>query len=453
MALVVVALLAGLVAVAAVQARSLALGAAFAGGLAATALLLAAAARGLMSAARRLPRLGLPIALRHGIAALGRPGAATVGSVVALGLGALVVVGMRTVERGLTDRLRADLPTDAPTAFLIDIQPAQWDAVRAAIEAAGATRIDSVPVVMARISALDGRPVTEIAKEREAQAATGEAIDERDERSRWALTREQRLTYLEKLPDDNTILEGALWSDPAAAEVSVEEEFARNLGIKLGSKVVFDVQGVPVELDVTSLRKVRWESFGINFFMVVEPGVLEKAPQLRIAAVRLPAGSETALQDRLAASHPNVTLFAIRDVLEKVSQVMSRIGFGIRFLGGFTALAGLAILAGAIAAGSARRGREAALSKSLGMTRGQVAALFAVESALAGLLAGAIGAVAGTILGAQVLDRGMEIPYRLALAPPAIAIVLTAVLAAVAGLAASATALARRPIEALRGVE
>jgi putative ABC transport system permease protein len=443
-------LTAGLVVVASIQARSWTLGALFALGLVATALVLAGGARALMGAARRIPRLGLPVVLRHGVAALGRPGAATVGSVVALGLGALVVVGMRTVESGLTERLRADLPTDAPTAFLIDIQPPQWESVRAEIDRAGATSIDSVPVVMARIASLDGRPVSEIAKEREAAVERDEAVDNSEERSRWALTREQRLTYLDELPDDNTILEGTLWGDPALAEVSVEEEFARDLGIRLGTKIAFDVQGVPVEVTVTSVRKVRWESFGINFFLVVEPGVLERAPQLRIAAVKLPAGSESTLQDRLAAMHPNVTLFAIRDVLEKVSQVLTRIGFGVRFLGGFTALAGLAILAGAIAAGASRRGREVALSKSLGMTRAQVAALFAVESALAGLLAGLIGAVAGTILGAQVLERGMEIPYRLALAPPAVAIVVVAILAAAAGLLASLRPLARRPIEALR---
>ena len=117
--------------------------------------------------------------------------------------------------------------------------------------------------------------------------------------------------------------------------------------------------------------------------------MLEQAPQLRIAATKLPAGSEAKLQDELAQAHPNVTLFAIREVLEKVSVVLGRIGFGVRFLGGFTALAGLAILAGAVAAGASRRGREVALSKSLGMTRAQVAALFAVESALAGQTCGA----------------------------------------------------------------
>ena len=130
--------------------------------------------------------------------------------------------------------------------------------------------------------------------------------------------------------------------------------------------------------------------------------------------------------------------------------MLERIAVGVRFLGGFTVLAGLAILAGAVAAGAAQRGREAALGKALGMTRWQVAALFATESAIVGLLAGAIGSIAGTALAAAVLEKGMDIPFRLEVAPPLLAIALASLFAAAAGLAASARPLAQRPIEALR---
>jgi putative ABC transport system permease protein len=269
-------------------------------------------------------------------------------------------------------------------------------------------------------------------------------------RRRWALTREQRLTWLERLADDNRVVAGALWSDPERFEVSVEEEFARDLGIRVGSTLVLDVQGVPVELAVTSLRSVRWETFGINFFLVAEPGALDRAPQMRIAAVRLPPGGEQRLRDALAASHPNVTLFAIRDVLEKVVAVLERVGLGIRFVGGFTVVAGAAILAGAVAAGAARRAREVAIGKAIGMTRAQVAALFAAEYGLAGGAGGLIGAVAGTVLAAAVLERGFEIDWRFEPALLAAAAAATALLAILAGLAASLRPLAERPIEALR---
>ncbi|HEX9798996.1 MAG TPA: FtsX-like permease family protein [Thermoanaerobaculia bacterium] len=432
-------LVAGTAAIAAAQAKSLATGALFAAGLAATTAVLALAARALVALAARLPRLRLPTALRWSVAALARPGAGTLGSVVALGLGGLVLVGMASVEQNLQRRFAAELPRDAPTAFLIDIQPTQWQGVRETIAAAGATRIDSVPLVMARLATIDGERVADLAE-----------ADRRQGRRRWALTREQRLTWLERLPADNELVAGALWSDPQAAEVSVEEEFARELGLAVGTRLVFDVQGVEVALTVTSLRRVRWESFAINFFWVVEPGVLDDAPQLRIAAVRLSGGGEESLRDTLAARYPNVTLFAIREVLDRVVAVLEKIGSGVRFLGLFTLVAAAAILAGAVAATAARRAHEVAIGKVLGMTRGQVVVLFASEYALSGLAGGAVGAVAGCVMAWAVARWGFEIPWRFDAALVVGATLGTALLAAAAGLAASARALAERPIEALR---
>lgn len=449
---------AGVWGMAAAQSRSLDLGSRFTAGMAVVTAALAGAALLVSWLVRRLPRASMPVRIwmRHGLAALARPGAGTVSAIVALGLGVLVVLGMSLVERRLSNELATAIPPDAPSAFLIDVQPDQWAGVREILaKEGGASRIDSVPVIMARIAAIDGRPVEQLAKEDEARRKRGERReDDRDGDGegarRWALTREQRLTYLHELPADNRVVAGKLWADPARAEVSVEKEFADDLGLKLGSAIRFDVQGVPVELTVTSLRTVEWQTFGINFFLVVEPGVLEKAPQLRLAAARLPRGSEQRVQDALAAAYPNVTLIRVREVLEKIAAVLQRIGVGIRFLGGFTVLAGIAILAGAVSAGSARRGREVALLKTLGMTRQGVAGAFATEYALIGLVAGVIGTIGAAVLSYFVVTRGFELEWALQPVPLAVALAATIVLAVAAGLAASARALERRPIEVLR---
>lgn len=453
---------------ASIQAQSWDLGARFTGAVAGATLVLALAAHLITRGVSRLPRESFRRPwLRHGIAALARPGASTFSAIVALGLGVLVVLGMSLVERRLTEELSSELPKEAPSAFLVDIQPAQWQGVEKLIKEQGATRIQSVPVVMARISAIEGRPVEELSRERrpqqqvdrpqkeervereEREGGNGEERDGEGGRS-WALTREQRLTYMHTLPDDNEVVEGVLWGDPQRAEVSVEQEFAANLGLRLGSTVRFDVQGVPLDLTVTSLRTVNWRSFGINFFLVVEPGVLEDAPQQRLAAFQLPRGTEQRVQDLLAASYPNVTLLRIREILDKIVQVMDRIGLGIRFLGGFTVLAGIAILGGSISAGSLRRGREVALLKTLGMTRRTVLGTFAVEYALIGLVAALIGAVGGTLLSWGVLQRGFELSWSFQPGPFIVAVVGAVLLAVTAGLAASARSLERRPIEVLR---
>ncbi len=372
---------------------------------------------------------------------------------MALGLGTLVVLAMALVQRHLTDALAADVPADAPTAFLVDVQPDQWPGVRALLADQGGEGIDSVPVVMARLRAIDGRPVEERVRRRAAPEPTtrrDEGGGERERSRNWALTREQRLTYMRRLPADNRVVAGALWSDPDRPEVSLEEDYAHDLGVGLGSRLTFDVQGVPIELWVTSLRSVDWRTFGINFFLVVEPGVLEDAPQQRLATVRLPPGREQRVQDLLAARFPNVTVIRLRELLAKIVGILDRIGLAVSFLGGFTVLAGVAILAGAVSAAAARRGREVALRKTLGFTRAGVAAIFAVEHTAVGLAAGLVGAAGGGVLAWVVITRGMELEWHLHPGLFAVALGGTAALAAAAGVAASARALLRRPLEVLR---
>jgi putative ABC transport system permease protein len=301
----------------------------FTAGLAASALVLALAARGLLWLVTHVPRERLPFALRHGLAALVRPGAGTVSSILALGLGTLVVLHIALVQSDFSRQLAADLPSNAPTAFLLDVQPDQWPGIEARLSAEGATRIVSVPVVTARLTAVDGTDTSRLAAR-----STGES-----RRHRWALTREQRLTYMPALPADNRVVEGTLWSDPAAAEVSLEKEFAERIGARLGTPHDYDVLGVPLRLKVTSLRTVDWRTFGINFFLVVEPGVLEEAPQLRLAAARLPKENEGRIQDLLARDFPNVILIRTREVLERVAALATRMGEAVRILGAFSVLA------------------------------------------------------------------------------------------------------------------
>jgi len=422
------------------QANSFTLGAGFTATLLAATGLLTLAAYLMARWACRLPKRVTSIWLRHGLGALGRPGAGTIGAVVSLGLGVLVVLTITQVEAGLSEELETALPTDAPSAFLIDIQTHQWDGVQALLEAEQATRIDSVPVISARLTTVGGESIETLLE------AAGE-----DRGKRWSLTREQRLTYLAELPDDNEIIEGSLWSQADTAEVSIEEGFASDLGVGLGDTLGFSIQGVPLELEVSSIRRVDWETFGINFFLVVEPGVLDDAPQIRLAATRLPAGREQALQNQLAASFPNVTMLKIREVLDKIRTALGRLGLGVRFLGGFTVIAGLIILAGSISAGTVRRGREVAVLKTIGVTRLGVVAIFSIEYALIGLVAGLIGSIGSCVLAWAALTQAMEVGWRwqqplyLAAGPA-----ICATLSVVAGLAVSWRALERRPVEALR---
>jgi putative ABC transport system permease protein len=432
-------LLLGIWTAAALQARDVTLGSQFTLGILVAAGLLSLAAFVLMRSLAPLGRRLGPVWARHGVGSLSQPGAATLGSVVAVGLGVILVSALGFVERGLSDELRGDLPTSAPTAFLIDIQPDQWPEVERLLREQGSTSIDSVAVVTARLRSVDGRMVAELAEE-----------SPDDEDRRWALTREQRLTYMRDLPDDNSIIAGELWSDPEVSEVSVEEGFAKELSVEVGSRLGFDIQGMPLELAVTSIRTVDWRTFGINFFLVVEPGVLEDAPQVRIATAQFPEPAEQSTQDLLAAEFPNVTLLKIRDLLDKIARGLERMTSGVRFLGSFSILAGILILAGGISAGSVQRGQRVALLKTLGMTRREVAAMMATEYALIGAVAGLIGTAGGALLSWFVLTRSMELSWQPYPGLILLSLAASVLLTALTGIVASWGALQRRPLAVLR---
>ena len=437
------ALAVGITTTATLQSGSLARGLQFAVGMIVATGLLSVGAWLVMRAVGSVPRDLGTVFLRHGLAALARPGSGTLGAVVALGLGVLTVLGMYLIQGRLTAQLDAELPDEAPTAFLIDIQPEQWSRVRSILQEAGAEGLQSVEVVMARIQSINGVRVSELV----------ETADEGSRDRRWVLTREQRLTSMETLPEDNVILDGALWSMPERAEVSVERDYAADLGVGVGDTVELNVQGVPLELVVSSVRSVDWGRFSINFFLVVEPGVLDRAPGFRIASARLPAEMEAATQDRLAAAFPNVTMLRLREVLQKVVGILRQLGFGVRFIGAFTVLAGIAILGGSVAAGAVRRGRQVALYKTLGMRRAEVVTIFAVEYALIGLVAGVIGTAGGVLLAWVVTRFGFQIAWAWSPEALLLSVCLTVALSVAAGLAASARALAARPLAVLRRVE
>lgn len=423
------------------ERAKLALG--FAAGVAGLTLLLWLGAQALALLTRRLPRSALPPLVWHGLAALGRPGAGTRASIVALGLGTLVVVGVALLQGILNHEIAQALPKDAPSVFLVDVQPDQWPEIQRIARAEGAHRLISTPVITARLAAVDGRSIEQLVKDHPGDP------NERD-RSRWMLTREQRLTFMRKLPADNRIVEGKLWQDPDPSELSVEQGFAQSLGIKLGSRVRFDIQGVPLDFKVTSLRTLDFRSFALNFFLVAEPGALDAAPQIILGGVRLPAAAEQPLQDRLAERFPNVTVLRVQGLLKRASGILDQLALAVRLLGSFAVFTGLVILAGAVAGSELTRAREAALLKALGIARTRVMAMFALEYALKGLVAGALGALGGYLLTAfmarELLDLDTPPSWRTCLA----AVAITVLLSTVAGLLASARALLVRPLDVLR---
>jgi putative ABC transport system permease protein len=308
--------------------------------------------------------------------------------------------------------------------------------------------------VTGRFSAINGVPVRDLmdqpATPPPAAGTPNNPAEPRRRPRRWVLTREQRMTYGETLPRGNRVTAGAFPATSTPNGISIEEGFAEDLNVGVGSSITFDVQGVPVDFNVTSVRTVDWRTFGLNFFLFAEPGPLNEAPQMRVATARLASSDITRVQSAIVAAFPNVTVIHVREVMEKVLAVLDNLGMAVKVIGAFTVVAGIIVIGGTVAASQARRAKEVALLKTVGMTRRDVAAVFAIEYALTGAVAAIIGITAGGLLAWAVITQLMDLPWTTPIADAGVFATVTVFLAITAGLIASARALAARPIEVLR---
>ncbi len=429
----------GLAALALWQAGSWKIGALFAGGLAAALVLLALGARAIIALARRARWRSS--AWRQGAANLHRPGSHAGPMLVSLGLAVMLVVSIALLERSLRGELVDRSPGSAPAFFFIDIQPDQAEPFARLVAARGATApAELTPVVRSRLANVNGTPV-----------ATGQKNRLEDA---WYLTREYVLTWAKEPPAHNRVVAGRWWTPEEAAReplISVEEEVARQLGVRIGDTLTFDVQGAPVSARVSSLRHVDWRTFTSNFFVIFSPGALEGAPTTFIATVPARPEQETALQSAVVAAFPNVTAIPVREVLERVTAVVDQIALAVRLVAAFSIGAGLIVMAGALAITRQQRLYQSVILKALGATRGFVSRVFAVEYALLGAAAGVAGSVLAAGLAWAVLRFAFDVPAQWAPATLLAGVLAATGLALLVGVVGTRRLLGRRPLGVLRG--
>jgi len=421
------------------QAGAWTMAALFVGAVAVSVTLLGGAAWAVARVARAAPP-PRRVAWRRGVASLYRPGARTTAIVVSIGVGVMVVLAVTLVEHAVRAELVGQLPVDAPSVFFIDIQPDQREAF-ASLLAARSVAVDLTPVVRSRLVSINGAAIG-------SEGPPGTKPEDR-----WYFTREYVLTFRGELPRDNLVVAGTWWNQlpTAEASVSVEQDAARHLGVGVGSTMVFDVQGVPVTARVANLRSVDWNNRSTNFYVIFAPGVIETAPVTYVGAARLPAADEVPLLQAVVAAFPNVTAIQVRDILASAARVIDRMTLAIRAVAAFTVLAGVVVLAGALAATREARLREAMIFKALGATRRAIARAFAIEFAVLGAVAGIVGTVLAVALAWAVLRFILEIPWRWDPVPCAAAIALTAAGTVAVGVASTHRLIGRRPFPVLRG--
>jgi putative ABC transport system permease protein len=429
--------LAGMVVLAAWQAGSLLIGSLFLVALGLTSAVLYLTAFILTRILKSFGKLG-GFALSQAVNSLYRPGNQTRIILLAVGLGAFVVLGVQSLQSNLVREFDFTKNQSLPSLFIVDIQRNQVDGLKRILNERANETPQIIPTVRARIAFVNGElPVRQSTQMNQQRGQIG---------------REFAVTYRNELEANEKIIAGSWFEKSDVPEVSVEEQMARRLGVRIGDTITFDISGRKVHTRVSSVRKLDLRNTRTVFIFVFAPGVLEKAPQSFAANVlsKLSETKRQKLQREIVDTFPNAQIFDVADILRVVQSIIGNFVLAISFVGTFVILSGMLILMGSVALTKSQRIYENAILKTLGARRKTLAGILFAEYGLLGFLAGVIGVVFATALSFAVSRYVLDIPWELDITLIIIGISATVVLVSVVGLASSFDVLFRKPLGTLR---
>lgn len=395
------------------------------GGSLAMAALLALSALGAIALTRRLAERASG-AWRFGLAGLGRRRTASVVQITALGLGLMALLLLAVVRGELIGQWQATLPADAPDHFMVNIQPDQVERVRARLAAIGVGRLQIRPMANVQLIAIDG-----------------------DDPPEHRFTGQVNVSWIDSLPPANEVIAGRFWTPGASGELSVAKRWSDRVGVKLGDTMTFDAGGQRFSAHVTSIRNVQWNSFNVNFFLLLTPDAGRALPHQYVASFHLPAAAGGAL-DELSRELANVTVLDVGALIQRVFEIITQVSRAAQVVFAFTLIAGLIVLLAALEATRDERRAEAALIRTLGAGNRTVRDGLLIEYTIIALIAALLATLGAALTGWLLATELFGFDYRPGWLLFAGGFVASAVLVIGAGWLGNRSVLATPPMRILR---
>jgi putative ABC transport system permease protein len=405
-------------------------------------MILAAVAWLLMRVMKLLINSSWSYLWRQGFANLYRPNNQTLILMVSIGLSTMFICTLFFIQNILISQVSLSTSGNQSNMILFDIQSSQKDAVANLTRKQGLPVLQQVPIVTIRLEQVRGKTATDVQKDSTIKIPHG------------VFAYEYRVTFRDSLTPSEKIVDGT-WIGKAEAgkdvPVSVEVGLAKRANLKIGDKLVFNVQGVQMAAYVSSIRKVNWNKVQTNFQVVFPTGVLDDAPQFQVLLTHVPSNKvSAAFQQAVVHSFPNVSIIDLGLVLSVLDELLSKISYVIRFMSAFSIITGIVVLISAVRISKYQRIQESVLLRTLGASRKQILTITALEY----LFLGSLSALTGILIafaGSWLLAKySFEIPYSVSYLPALVLFFIISILTVIIGLLNSRGVLNKPPLEILR---
>lgn len=375
------------------EAKSIYMGLIFSGGLIAAILFLLLTSK----LSSHLIKLILPLLqapFRHGLLRVIRQDKDTAPVIIALGIATLLTVLLPTIKNLLKEELDVKSAKGVPSIFLVDIQDEQRDPLESYLRSINSNIQLISPMIQSRLLSKNGQPITRL---------EGKEYDTREvERSRQSHNRGYNLSYRDQLDQSEKLTLG-VWPtrrfDPQLdemAQISLEENFAGRVGMKLGDVLVFEIEGVEVTGKVTSFRSVKWGSFQPNFFILFQPGALEDAPKTWVASLGLNKDiDKIALQNSIIEKFSNISVLDVERIFARILDIVDKTSIILGILAALSVLSGFLVLATITKQMLLEREKDLLLFKVAGADQVFISKILLSEIALTASVASSMGLFLG----------------------------------------------------------
>ncbi len=256
--------------------------------------------------------------------------------IVTMGLGMTILFFLGNLSSNISKELNTSIPKNAPDYFFLGIQENQLNLFSEQIrEIDYNAKPIIVPIISARIEAINNKNPKEL-------------IDENN-KSFWFINGERRISWVKEPPLNNPVVEGQWWydDDKNNLKLSLDYKVAKNLKLKIGDSITFNIFGNSVSGIITNFRKVDYRDLNINFAILFNPAYASIIPHEFLSTVKFDEDELVNLSE-LLRNLPAITYIKLSEYINKTKNFLNTLFIVSILISTVVILIGLIVISNAI---------------------------------------------------------------------------------------------------------
>ena len=308
-----------------------------------------------------------------------------------------LLVAILNIEGNFAARINDTLRQEAPTFYLTGARTEQRESLQKTLTAVSEkSRLRTIPFLRGKIAAIGGRDSADI---------------DAPSDFRWILGNDRALTWTENgdYIGASKVSDGVLWDDSETRpQASFDSGAADAFGLELGDELELTILGRRLTTVITSFREIDWQSFDINFVVILDRRPFGDAPYSLMGAAFLPPEDENRAKLEIVRAFPNITPIAMSAVFEVGRRLLENVSLLLQAAALFMLFGAAPVIVASLMDGQRRRVRDAITLRLLGASTGALIikgmAEFAAMAAAALLPAIVFGLIAGKLVVEHIFD-------------------------------------------------